>query len=858
VVDLAEVETRSGWPVARVYGGEDRARISLPVGGIGTGTIGFGGRGQFRDWELENHPSKGLLSELTFLACRVKGHTTPPAARVLEGTLFDDEVEGATGSPAPLSGLPRFAECEFETTYPFGRVTMADPHFPLRARVEVFNPFSPGDESVSGLPIAVISVALESTADEALECSVMFSVEALVGHGLRAAGLPSRPVGTPRSGEGAQGYLLSDEALDPHSEEWGTLAASVLGEDVWVGPTWGLGKWNQGLLSMWRSYVATGEPGAGTFGVGEAVPAPTHGSAVAGTLGARRALPPRGSAEVSFVLGWHFPNRRAWVFGSHGPRGAAGPETVGNFYAGGSTDAWQVVEAAAGNLPVLRDVSERFASAFWGCDLSPATKEAALFNISTLRSQTFFRDADGHPLGWEGCLDDVGSCLGSCTHVWNYDLTTGFLFAGLARQMREIEYLYATDPDGAMSFRVLLPLEKAQQYGVAAADGQFGCVLKLFREWQLSGDDQWLEKLWPACRRSLEFAWIKGGWDADRDGLAEGTQHNTMDVEYYGPNPEVQSWYLGALAAAAQMAKTVGDDEFASICRDLLRSGAAATEAQLWNGRYYQQKIIPPGDFSAIAPHLRHPNMGAQDSADPEFQIGDGCIIDQLVGDTYAQLYGLDHVLSADHVKTALSSIHELNYVADFGDWTNYMRTYAVKGERGHLVESYPNGAPEHPMPYWCEVWTGLEYVYAIGLVQAGLTELAEDVVAAARERFSGNRRNPFDEAECGHHYARAMASWGLVVAQTGFRYDARDGAMTFAAAEGPSRWFWSSGAAWGTVEQRSDASGSKSVRIDVLDGSVRLDRAHIGNATFQPEFPGELSRGSYQLRRSGPPPSSE
>src|SRR3984957_11016485 len=121
------------WPVARTYGPDDRARISLPVGGIGTGTIGFGGRGQFRDWELENHPSKGLTSELTFLACQVQGTTTAPAARILEGTLFDGEVEGALGSPAPLAGLPRFADCVFETTYPFGRVALADPHFPVRA-----------------------------------------------------------------------------------------------------------------------------------------------------------------------------------------------------------------------------------------------------------------------------------------------------------------------------------------------------------------------------------------------------------------------------------------------------------------------------------------------------------------------------------------------------------------------------------------------------------------------------------------------------------------------------------------------------------------------------------------------------
>jgi uncharacterized protein (DUF608 family) len=512
------------------------------VGGIGTGTVGFGGRGQFRDWELENHPSKGLTSELTFLACRVEGPGTLPQARILEGALFDPEVEGAEGSRAPLAGVPRFGECEFETTYPFGRAVLADPHFPVRARVEVFNPLAPGDEELSSLPLAAISVSLESAADVALDCSVMLSAEALVGHSRRGQGLPSRPLVSPRSAPGLQGFLLSDEDLEPGHEEWGTLAAAVLGDGTWAGPTWGVGKWNQGLLAMWRGYVETGRPGAGTFGVGRAVPSASYRSSVAGTLGATCALAPGATAEVTFLLGWHFPNRRSWLWGGRGPGGMAGPDTVGNFYARGFGDAWEVVAAQAPRLPELRAVTERFVSSFWSSDLSPTVKEAALFNLSTLRSQTLFRAADSSPLGWEGCLDEAGSCLGSCTHVWNYELATPFLFASMARQMRELEYLHATADDGAMSFRIMLPLTKAREYNQVAADGQFGCVVKLFREWRLSGDDEWLRRLWPACRRSVEFAWIDNGWDADRDGVAEGAQHNTMDIEYFGPNPEVQSW----------------------------------------------------------------------------------------------------------------------------------------------------------------------------------------------------------------------------------------------------------------------------------------------------------------------------
>jgi uncharacterized protein (DUF608 family) len=837
--------------VARTYRGEDRVRISLPVGGIGTGTVGFGGRAQFRDWELENHPSKGLKSELTFLACRVTGPSTAPQARVLEGALFDEEVEGEIGSRASLAGLPRFDECAFETTYPFGRALLTDPHFPVVAQVEVFNPLAPGDEALSSLPIAIISVTLESRAAEELDCSVMFSAEVLMGHSLRRRRLTSRPVASPRSELSLGGYLLLDEALGGDEEEWGTLAAAVVGDDTWVGPSWGLGKWNQGLEAMWQGYVATGRPQPGTFGVGSDGPGATFGSAVAGTLGATRALAPGERAEVVFVLGWHFPNRRSWIWSGRGPGGGSGTDTVGNFYTKDFADAWDVVRHQAPRVGELRAVTEAFVSSFWTSDLSPAIKEAALFNLSTMRSQTFFRTGDGNPFGWEGCLDDVGSCLGSCTHVWNYDLATGFLFGSVARQMRELEYLHATSDDGAMSFRIMLPLTRAQEQAQVAADGQFGCVLKLYREWRMAGDDEWLRRLWPACRRSLEFAWIDGGWDADRDGLAEGAQHNTMDVEYFGPNPEVQSWYLAALKAAGAMAEAVGDTAFAKTCHELLANGCASTEAVLFNGLYYQQKVMPPGNFSNVAARLRHANMGADDPHKPEFQIEDGCVIDQLVGDTYARLVGLGGVLDTEHVAVALQSVHRLNYVKDFGDWTNYMRTYAVHGERGHIVLSYPNGLPEHPMPYWSEVWTGLEYVYALGLVQQGELGLAEDVVAAARERFSGARRNPFDEAECGHHYARAMSSWGLVVGLSGFSYDGREGLMKFAEAREPTQWFWSNGAAWGTLRQAGAGAGAGARRahLEVVRGSVRVERVLIGDVTLAPQPAGVLEAGTtYEL----------
>ncbi len=843
------------WALGRRYSGADRAWISLPVGGIGTGTIGFGGRGQLRDWELENHPSKGLVSPLTFLACQVAGPGVPAVARILEGALFDHEMAGEQGATAPLPGLPRFGSCEFEAAYPFGRVLLSDPGIPVRAVVEAWNPLVPGEEEASGLPLAVLRVAVTSLASEPLELSVMLSAEAFPGHGRRARGEPSRQVITARSAPGVTGIVLADSELDPLDEEQGTIAAAVLGEATWTGPRWGWGKWNQGLLAMWRSFAATGAPASGEWEPRGPRPSTQRSGSppVAGTLGARRVLAPGATGEVTFALGWYFPNRRAWVWTGPGPRGGPGADIVGNYYATGYHDAWDVVTRVAPRLAVLREITERFVRAFLSADLGPAVKEAALNNLSTLRSQTFFRTADGLPFGWEGCMDEGGSCLGSCTHVWNYDAATAFLFGSLARGMREVEYSRATGDDGAMSFRVTLPLDRARNWHEVAADGQFGCVVKLYREWRLSGDGEWLARLWPACRRSVEFAWIDGGWDADADGLAEGAQHTTMDVEYFGPTPLVQGWYLAALAAAAEMAQAVGDEEFALTCARLRASGAAATEAALFNGDYYRQRVIPPGSFERVAPRLRNPGFGAARADEPEFQIADGCMLDQLVGDAHARLAGLGAVFDERHALAALRSIRRLNYVADFGAWTNVVRGFAGHGERGYIVVSYPGGLPEHPAPFWCEIWTGAEYAYATSLAQHGAPGLADDVAAGVRERFGGARRNPFDEAECGHHYARALASWGLVVALTGFAYDGRAGVMSFAAADGAAVWFWSNGAAWGTLSQGAGgdagAAPGPGATLTVLHGPVLVERVVIGGRELRPPRPGPLAAGtSHEL----------
>ena len=231
-----------------------------------------------------------------------------------------------------------------------------------------------------------------------------------------------------------------------------------------------------------------------------------------------------------------------------------------------------------------------FAEAFRESTLPAAVKDAASANLSTLVTQTAFRTADGEFHGFEGCGNDSGCCLGNCTHVWNYETATQHLFPGFARSLRRAAFGYSMDEDGGMHFRQMLP-DGFDRFPTAAADGQMGQIMKVYLDWQLSGDRAYLEEFWPRVKRAIAFAWIEGGWDADRDGVLEGVQHNTYDIEFFGPNPLCGIYYLGALRAVEEMAGAMGDEGTRAEVRRLFESGRAWIDANLFNGEYYIQQV---------------------------------------------------------------------------------------------------------------------------------------------------------------------------------------------------------------------------------------------------------------------------
>ncbi len=814
------------WPVLKRYDSAHLRRVALPIGGIGTGTVSLGGRGDLRDWELMNRPAKGFIprgAAAPFFALNLQ-LPGGPITRALEGPLDLDDYEGAWGSEAANHGLPRFARAEFAAAYPFGQVFLSDPALPVTVTLQAFNPLIPANADDSGLPVAVLRFVLTNHSDQPLLASVCGTLPNFIGMDgtLTQRNFSNQPVVVGADGNinlyresgDLCGIYMKSERVHPEHEAWGTLALTTArAESITYRTSWNRrsGGWGSDLLGFWDDFDSDGRLDEIEHG-GEDMPM--------GSLAVQVELTPGKTHAVTFLLTWHFPNRSSWTPSQPVVDGICAPgDRVTNYYTSQFVDAWDAARRIAPRLEALEAETLRFVEAFCAGDLPETVKEAALFNLSTLRTQTCFRASGGRLYAWEGCGDQGGCCHGSCTHVWNYEQATAFLFGELSMSLRYVEFALCTGEDGLMSFRAGLPEERSRGWVAAAADGQMGCIMKLYRDWQLSGDEAALRKFWPNAKKALAFCWVKGGWDADHDGVMEGCQHNTMDVEYYGPNPQMQGWYLGALRAAEEMARHLGEDDFAAECRALFEKGRAWMDAHLFNGEYYQHEVRPIPNMADIYPGLLI-GMGSLNLADPDFQLGPGCLIDQLVGQYMAHVCGLGYLHDPARVQTTLRSIRKYNRRVGFTDHFNCMRSFVLGDESALLMAAYPRERPRNPFSYFSEVMTGFEYTAAVGMLYEGMNAEGLESIADIRARYDGRKRSPFDEAECGHHYARAMASWAAVLALTGFHYSAVTGRMEFKRQEGT--FFWSTGYAYGTVRIAKQGEDWQAA-LQVLGGNVEV-----------------------------------
>jgi uncharacterized protein (DUF608 family) len=801
---------------------ETDTAVAFPLGGIGTGNVALGSRGELRDWELFNHPSKGTDLPFSFFAVRADPASGDSVTRALEAQLQPPHSPPTTASmgylPGSTGGLPRLDGAHFDGRYPVATVTFEDATLPIDVELAAYTPFVPLDPAASGIPVAVLEYTVSNPTDEPIEASLMGSIPNVAGYladdesgggGLSKIGQNHNES---RSAGALTGVHYTTEKYDRDALRYGEFALGVLDDDGFQKAAWPRSTWWDAYDSVWREFQDSGSLDPNSYDD------PTDdGQYDVGSVGGSRRLAPGESETFTFLLSWYVPNRAAsWSAPlgddadggccSGGSGGCSSDDVVQNHYATRFDGAWDVLESVSDDLDALRETTYAFRDAFFETTLPGYVLDAAASNLSVARSPTVMWLEDGSVLGFEGCSEQQGCCPGTCTHVWNYAQAMARVFPSLEREMRRIDFEERTTDDGYMSFRVPYPFDseslREHSNPHPAADGQFGTVLRLYREWLYSGDDDFLERHWSSAKAALEFAFDYEEWDPDEDGVMEGAQHHTLDVEFYGPNTATGSWYLAGLAAGAEMARAVGDSEAADRYRDVLERGREALDERCWNGHQYVQALDDPDEH-------RH-------------QYGAGCHIDQVVGQWAATTVGLDDVLPERNVETALSTLFQSNFLADHSEHVNTQRGYAVNDDAGLLICTWEEGdRPEIPVPYHDETMSGFEYAAASHMIEAGLVDEGLTVTKAIRDRHDGVKRNPWDEFECGSHYARAMASWSVYEALTGYDFDltgrsehVNDHGFCFDPVLETETFtgFWITDEAWGSYECQSDGSTTTEV----------------------------------------------
>lgn len=807
-------------PAERVYNGpyagEHLNKIAFPLGGIGAGMICLEGTGAVSHVSVRN--VMDFFNEPgMFAAVCVTGEKN--TTRVLEGPVPEWKTFGrfrtANGSKGATYGFPRFQEVSFKARFPFGEVSLKDDKVPFKVGITGWSPFIPGNANDSSLPVGALEYHFENPTAEPVAAVFSFNTPNFMKLAEGDSILPLKG-----------GFILWEEGTDENPENEGAFAVFVDDSEAVVDHCWFKGGWFDSLSLAWENVSK------GTLMDNPPVP----GSGPGASLFVPFELEPGGVKTIRLMVAWYVPNTN--LRSGNDPRGVRlnSPGTTYSdspfykpWYAGKFKTINEVADYWRLNYTELRKKTRLFTDTFYDMTLPDEVVEAVAANLTILKSPTVLRQTDGRLWCFEGCSDNRGCCAGSCTHVWNYAQAIPHLFPELERSLRQTEFNESQDERGHQTFRSNLPIRPVTHTYHAASDGQLGGIMKVYRDWRISGDMFWLQNIWPQVKQSL--AYCINTWDPKKKGILEEPHHNTYDIEFWGPDGMCTSFYLGALTAAVEMGRALEDD--VSEYSKLLELGKKYLETELFNGEYFIHKIQTEGLVAEFKP-LDYSTNGSGyqrvldrlNSEGPKYQYGTGCLSDGVLGFWIARVCGLDAIADQEKVKSHLLAVHKYNLRYDLFEHANPQRpTFAMGHEGGLLLCSWPRGgALSLPFIYSNEVWTGIEYQVASHLMFLGRIDEGLEIVRIARDRYNGKVRNPFDEYECGHWYARAMSSYGMLQGLTGARYDAVDKTLYIDSKVGDDfKSFLATAAGFGTVGLKAGQPF-----LDVKRGEINVEHVYV------------------------------
>lgn len=488
-------------------------------------------------------------------------------------------------------------------------------------------------------------------------------------------------------------------------------------------------------------------------------------------LCSRFELQPGAGKDVLFTVSWYFPNHTS-------PTG----NRLGHMYEHWYTNAVDVSNFLIGNFSELREKTRTIPHLIYNSTLDSAAADAISSQLSTLVKCTWWTK-DGHFGVWEG--------LGCCGfHTTDITYQGSFPIIALFPDLQKVQMRHGARfqrEDGRVH-HLFYPDFSSVDEGFDRVDMNPQFVMLAARDYCWTGDRQYLEDLWPHIVRAMEDT---ERLDSDGDGLPDhDTRRNTYDVWDFSGSPSyICSLWLGALKAAVRLAEEMGDTTRMAKWRDLYARGVRSLESKLWNGSYY---ILWRDDASGT--------------------VDEACMSDQMSGDWFCGIMGWGSICRRDRIQKALKSILRYNF----------------RSGMGLINASYPAAVPHHLAASGNmqaeATWTGIEYTIAALLINQGMVGDGLAVVQDIHDRYLRSGRC-WNHVECGDHYYRAMSSWTLLLAFSGFCLDVPRLKLSFNPVVKSDECiypFFAPGVV-GTYSQ-SLGVGIKVIKIEILQGSITLD----------------------------------
>ncbi|MBE6639876.1 MAG: hypothetical protein E7616_10645 [Ruminococcaceae bacterium] len=794
-----------------IYRGNKLKEISFPLGGIGTGSIGLAGNGALLDWEIFNRPNKGSKNGYSCFAVKALFPDGKSVTKILQGDHIKDfsgQYEKATQhngfgyGPATntFAGFPHFSNVKFDGNFPIALLTFKDDDFPAQVELLAFNPFIPLDADNSSIPAAFFQIKIKSFCDN-VKYTVVFS----------ATNPFSKSVNNKLHNNQYTAVQMRYADKPACDKDYGDLTIAVDDPNGLYQEYWYRGRWQDGITTFWNNLTEDKLTNRHYETVGKRDTCSVGSSAVINS---------KQSQSFRFVLSWNVPNNYNYW---EPCKDDTGEDVIWkNYYATLFSDSAESCFYCLDNWNNLYRKTNRFCKSLHSATLDKTVLDAVSSTLSVLKSPTVLRLEDGTFYGWEGTSEAAGSCQGTCTHVWSYAYALCFLFPELEQSLRDTEFQYDTDENGRMYFRTALPLGREFLVQPPCVDGQMSTIIKIYRDWKITGNTEWLKKNWDNIKKTLEYAWNDQNtweWDRNKDGVLEGSQHHTLDMELFGPSAWLQGIYLAALKAAAEIADFLGDHKKKEEYTQIFENGYLWTKENLFNGKYFYHKIDLRD--KTYTERFNCPAYWNDEAEQLKYQIGEGCEIDQMLGQWHANICGLGDIFDKSQRKTALTNMMRNNFKHSMRDLANMWRVFALNNEGGTVICDYPKSSekPVIPIPYCEECMTGFEYAFAGLLISEGFLEDGLTIVRAIRDRYDGEKRNPWNEIECGSNYARPMSSFALLPIFSGFEFDMPNKHIGFSPIlSGDFKCMWNLGCGWGEF-----IKSEKAYRITLADGTMEL-----------------------------------